>query len=85
MYLFDPEAKIHKDTCRYLKIHSIHRPHKIVKTEKNHLPNFSLEFEFSNSRGKGDSDSLYVDQQSANGDHQSANADQRSAQENACR
>ena len=74
--------KIHLDTLRYIQIH---RPHKIVRTNKKYLPNWSLEFEFSNSRSKGGSDSLYVDQQSANWDQRSANADQRSPQENACR
>ena len=79
LYLSTPFGKTQK---RYIQIHvdtlwyiQMHRPQKIVRTETNNWPNFSSEFQFSNSRSTGDSDSLYVNQQS----------DQRSAKENACR
>ena len=79
LYLSTPfgktQKKIHSDTCRYLMIHSDAQTPKDSQNRNKHWPNFSSEFQFSNSRSTGDSDSLYVNQQS----------DQRSANENVCR
>ena len=77
--IFPPRSERHtKDTFRYMRYLMIHSDAQTPKDSQNrnkHWPNFSSEFQFSNSRSTGDSDSLHVNQQS----------DQRSAKENACR